>query len=77
MAATFDGENWRIAGILHYFSLITLTTVGYGDVSPVAPIARNVAAVEAVIAQLFIAAVIARLVAMHTTPERPGSGEPG
>jgi len=59
--------GWREAGILHYFSLMTLTTVGYGDVSPVAPVARNIAAVEAVIAQLFIASVIARLVAMQTT----------
>ncbi len=60
-------EGFRGSGILHYFSLITLTTVGYGDVSPVAPLARNLAAIEAVIAQLFVAAVIARLVALYTT----------
>lgn len=62
-----QNEDFRRSGLLHYFSLITLTTVGYGDIAPVAPIARNLAAVEAVIAQLFIAAVIARLVAMYTT----------
>ena len=59
-------EGYRATGALHYFSLITLTTVGYGDITPVDPIARNLAAVEAVIAQLFIAAVVARLVAVHT-----------
>lgn len=59
-------EDFRGTGVLHYFSLITLTTVGYGDVAPVAPVARNLAAVEAVIAQLYIAAVIARLVAIHS-----------
>ncbi|MDG2305138.1 MAG: ion channel [Candidatus Binatia bacterium] len=57
----------RGSSILRYFSLITLTTVGYGDIAPVAPIARNLAAVEAVIGQLYIAAVIARLVAIYTT----------
>jgi hypothetical protein len=56
----------RPLGVLHYFSLITLTTVGYGDIIPISPFARSLAAVEAVIAQLYIAAVIARLVALYT-----------
>lgn len=60
-------DDFRSSGLLYYFSLITLTTVGYGDIAPVSPVARNLAAVEAVIAQLFIAAVIARLVGLYTT----------
>ena len=44
-----------------YFSFVTLTTLGYGDVSPVAPFARSLAIVEAVIGVLYIAIVIARL----------------
>jgi voltage-gated potassium channel Kch len=45
-----------------YFSLVTLTTVGYGDVTPVAHVARSVAALEALIGQLYPAIIIARLV---------------
>ncbi len=67
LAAQLELEGYRGSGILHYFSLITLTTVGYGDISPVSSLARNLAAVEAVIAQLYVAAVIARIVALYTT----------
>lgn len=65
-------EGWRGSGILHYFSIVTLTTVGYGDVSPVAPLARNLAAVEGIVGQLYIAAVIARLVALYTSAHPRG-----
>ena len=44
---------------------MTLTTLGYGDVAPQTDIARMLAAGEAVIGQLFIAVLIARLVGMH------------
>ena len=45
-----------------YFSFVTLTTVGYGDVTPVLPIARSLAVLEAVTGQLFLAVTIAKLV---------------
>lgn len=48
-----------------YFSYVTLTTVGYGDVAPVLPIARNLAVGEALTGQLYLAVLIARLVAME------------
>ena len=60
-------EGFRGSGLLQYFSLITLTTIGYGDISPVSPLARNLAAVEGITGQLFVAAVIARLVALYTS----------
>lgn len=47
---------------LTYFSLLTLTTVGYGDIRPVAAAARSLAAVEAVIGQFYIAVLIAELI---------------
>jgi len=50
---------------LLYFSLITMTTVGYGDITPVLPVARMTAAIEAVLAQLYIAIIIARMVSME------------
>ena len=48
-----------------YFSFITLTTVGYGDITPVRPIARMLAMGEALTGQLYLAVLIARLVAME------------
>jgi hypothetical protein len=53
----------RIA--LVYFSFVTLTTVGYGDITPVATLARSIAECEALVGQLFPAILIARLVSME------------
>jgi len=48
-----------------YFSLVTISTLGYGDIVPVAPHARIFAAMEAVMGQMFLAALVARLVGLH------------
>lgn len=50
---------------LYHFSLVTLTTVGYGDITPVHPMARSLAALEALTGQLFPAILIARLVSQE------------
>jgi hypothetical protein len=47
---------------LFFFSFVTLTTLGYGDMTPVSSQARSLAILEAVIGPLFIAVFIARLV---------------
>ena len=59
-----------------YFSFVTLTTVGYGDVTPVHPVARSLAVAEALIGQLYPAILLARLVSLATGSERadPGPG---
>jgi hypothetical protein len=49
---------------LIYFSFITLTTVGYGDVRPVHPAVRSLAVAEALVGQLYIAILISSLVGM-------------
>jgi hypothetical protein len=49
---------------LIYFSFITLTTVGYGDVRPVHPVVRSLAVAEALVGQLYLAILIASLVGM-------------
>lgn len=55
--------NWHeSAGDLTYFSFVTLTSLGYGDVSPVTPIAKVVVVLEAMTGMLYIAIVIASLV---------------
>jgi len=50
-----------------YFSFVTLTTTGYGDVTPIAPIARSLANFEALVGQLYPAIVLARLVSLQIT----------
>ncbi len=50
-----------------YFSLVTLASVGYGDIIPVTPPARAVAAVEGISGQFYIAVLIARLVSLHSS----------
>jgi Ion channel len=62
--------NFAIAGNLIYFSFVTLTTVGYGDIVPVHPYARGLANLEAVIGQLYPATLLARLVTLELTGER-------
>lgn len=58
---------------LLYLSIITLTTVGYGDVLPATPPARMIAALEAVVGQLYLAVLIARLVSLHAPRSRGGT----
>jgi len=50
---------------LRYFSFMTLTTVGYGDVVPRSPIARTMAALEAIMGQIYLTVLVARLVGLH------------
>ncbi|MFO7699652.1 MAG: ion channel [Acidimicrobiia bacterium] len=53
-----------------YFSLVTITTTGYGDLVPVTKAARLLATSEAIIGQIFLVTVIARLVSLYRAPER-------
>ena len=50
---------------LLYFSLVSLTTVGYGDIVPVSALARPLAVLEGAFGTLYLAVVIARLVGLH------------
>jgi hypothetical protein len=49
---------------LTYYSFVTLTTVGYGDVTPISPTARTFAWIEAMSGQFYLAVVVAGLVSM-------------
>jgi hypothetical protein len=57
---------------LMYFSFVTLTTLGYGDVTPVHPAARSLALMEALTGQLYPAILLARLVTLHTQESGKG-----
>ena len=52
-------------GALVYFSLVTLTATGYGDVLPLHPIARSLTNFESVVGQIFPATLIAALLTQH------------
>lgn len=52
-----------------YFSLVTITTTGYGDLVPVTKAARLLATSEAVIGQIFLVTVVARLVSLYGSSE--------
>ena len=50
---------------MRYFSFMTLTTVGYGDIVPHSSATRTLAALEAVVGQIYLTVLIARLVGLH------------
>jgi hypothetical protein len=47
---------------LNYYSFVTLSTLGYGDITPVTRVAKSFATLEAILGQLYLAVLIARLV---------------
>jgi hypothetical protein len=79
-AGPSDGEKGIARWI--YFSFVTLTTVGYGDVTPVARAARSLAMLEGLIGQLYPAIILGRLLSLppseRSSPDGPrsASGSP-
>lgn len=55
-----------------YFSFVTITTLGFGDISPTLPIARFLVYLEAIVGQLYLAILVASLVGsrMSTLPKQ-------
>ncbi len=53
-----------------YFSFVTLTTVGYGDITAATDLAKRLVVVEAFVGQVFLVALVARLVSLWGAPER-------
>ena len=54
----------------YYFSVVTLTTTGYGGILAMSNAARTLAMAEALIGQLYTAILIARLVSLHVETKR-------
>jgi hypothetical protein len=66
ISVVFEGHpEIETLALLLYFSVVTLTTLGYGDIAPAIPAARMLCSLEAVVGQLFVAVFIARLVSLH------------
>ena len=57
-----DAEN-----IYLYFSLVTITTLGYGDITPIGRQATSLAVLEAVTGQMYLVVVVAWFVGMHVS----------
>jgi hypothetical protein len=62
------------AEAFYYFSIVTLTTVGYGDITAVHPFVRSLVMIEALIGQLYPTILIARLVTMELETRRSRTG---
>ncbi len=63
-----------------YYSFVTMSTLGYGDIVPTTPPVRMLAALQAVFGQLYIAVLVARLVGLHivhSTENRNGTRNEG
>ena len=57
---------------LFYYSYVTLSALGYGDITPVSPEARSLAITESVVGQLYLVVLVAGLLGMHLTRQRTG-----
>ncbi len=55
-----------------YLSFVTLTTVGFGDLTPLSNVARSVVVLEALMGQIFLVTLVARLVALYSAQNRRG-----
>ena len=65
------GETWsEQLNEFTYHSFVTLTTLGYGDITPVAPVARTLNYLEAVLGQMYLTVLVAALVGIHIATRR-------
>ena len=67
------GDSDALQRLLTYFSFITLTTTGYGDITPVHPVARLLTMFEALVGQLYPAIILARLVSLAVMRQKAKS----
>jgi hypothetical protein len=67
--STMNFESVKYTAELLYFSFSTLTTMGYGDIVPLNPIARSLANAEAIVGQMYVVLLIGRLLSQHMAQE--------
>jgi hypothetical protein len=70
----FSGMSFEdspaLASKVIYFSFVTLTSTGFGDVFPVHPVARSLCNLETIVGQLYPATLLARLVSLEIEGRR-------
>ena len=69
LGMTFEDDP-ALASKVIYFSFVTLTSTGYGDVFPLHPVARSLCNLETIIGQLYPATLLARLVSLEIEGRR-------
>lgn len=67
-AGAVDNAGWT------YFSFVTLTTIGYGDITPVHPVARSMVIAEGLTGQLYLAIMISSLVSLAVQARTMNTG---
>jgi hypothetical protein len=82
VSETLNAEQFTSGNFYTYFSYVTLTTLGYGDIRPIGHAARTLAWLEAAFGQIFLTVLVARLVSLQiahasSSPGRRKSGDPG
>lgn len=60
---------------LAYFSFVTLTTVGYGDITPISRPVRMFVVTEAILGQIYLTVLVARLVGLYATMRASRAGQ--
>jgi hypothetical protein len=62
--AELGDRSQTLPHLLTYYSFVTLTTVGYGDITPLSPAARTLAWMEAITGQFYLGVIVAGLVSI-------------
>jgi hypothetical protein len=70
--ASYLGDNLGDVSSAMYFSFVTLTTLGYGDITPINDFARSLAFLEAAMGQIYLTVLIASLVGVHISSSGKG-----
>ena len=73
LTASYIGDSIGDVSSAMYFSFVTLTTLGYGDITPLNAFARTLAYLEAAIGQFYLTVLIASLVGIHISSSDKGT----
>ena len=68
--ASFNIDLGRPEGhllVFQYYSFVTITTLGYGDITPITEVAKAFSVLEAVVGQLYLVVAVAWLVGMYVS----------
>ena len=71
--ASYLGDSLIDLSSAMYFSFVTLTTLGYGDITPINEFARSLAFLEAAMGQIYLTVLIASLVGVHISTSEKGA----
>lgn len=72
-----EADPFAAAGVFTYYSFVTLTTVGYGDIVPASATARWLVWLEAVFGQFYMAVFVSRLIGLQVSMPESGMGDDG